>query len=183
MSNDPNSARARALCLLAAAACLGTLAGCGSKPLPAPPPIIVQAPPPPPPPPPKPIPTSVEASIVAAAALNPSVSNRPSPLVLRIYELRSDSAFQQAEFMALYQSDRSVLAADLVNRDELTLKPGDILPYARLLGPDTRFIGVLAVYRDLERARWRVVVPVQANRANQITVHADSLALTAVVRP
>jgi type VI secretion system protein VasD len=181
MPTDHTSARARVLCLLAVAACVGQLAGCGSKALPAPAPVIMQAPALPMPP--KPIPTSVEASIVAAAALNPSVSNRPSPLVLRIYELRSDAAFQQAEFMALYQTDRSVLATDLVNRDEITLQPGDILPYSRPLGPDTRYIGVVAAYRNLERARWRVVVPVQPNRANHLTIHADALALTAVLRP
>lgn len=133
------------------------------------------------PPPPKPIPTSVSGHIVAAAALNPSVSQRPSPLVLRLYELRSATAFNQAEFMALYQADQATLGADLVSREEVLLQPGEIRPMGKPLAADTRFIGVVAVYRDLERSRWRAIVPIKLNQANPLTIHADALAVSASV--
>ena len=71
-----------------------------------------------------PKPGSVSGSISAAADLNPSVSQRPSPLQLRIYELRTAAAFNQADFVALYQSDTATLGADLVAREELMLQPG-----------------------------------------------------------
>lgn len=146
--------------------------------VPAPAPIVMQVPAPPPP---KPIPTSVSGHIVAAAALNPSVSQRPSPLILRLYELRSATAFNQAEFMALYQADQATLGGDLVSREEVLLQPGEIRPMGKPLAPDTRFIGVVAVYRDLERSRWRAIVPIKLNQANPLTIHADALAVSASV--
>lgn len=128
-------------------------------------------------------PASVAGSITAAAALNPSASQRPSPLLLRVYELRGATAFNQAEFMALYQADQATLGAELLARDELTLQPGESRPYARQLHADTRFIGVVGVYRDLEHARWRAIVPVQPARAQKLTIRADSLAVSATVFP
>lgn len=127
-------------------------------------------------------PTRVKGDIQAVEALNPSVSRRPSPLRLRIYELRADSAFAKADFMSLYEGDRALLAADLVARDEITLQPGEKRPYDKQLNPETRFIGVLAIYRDLDRASWRAIVPVRPNKTQALTIRADALAITAVVQ-
>ena len=127
--------------------------------------------------------TRVSGSIVAAPDLNPSVSDRPSPLVLRIFELRAATAFNQADFLALYQADQATLGAELVQRDELVLQPGETRPYERQLSADTRFIGVLGAYRNLERAVWRGVAAVQPGRAQRLTLRADSLALTLTIQP
>ena len=81
-------------------------------------------------------PTRVEGRISAAAGLNPSVSQRPSPLILRVYELRSTTAFTQADFMALYQGDQAALGGDLVAREEYTLEPGSSQPYRKQLGAE-----------------------------------------------
>ena len=130
-----------------------------------------------------PKPTRLNGSIVAAADLNPSVSDRPSPLVLRLFELRAATAFNQADFLALYQADQATLGAELVQRDELVLQPGETRPYQRQLNPDTRFFGVLGAYRNLERAVWRSVAPVQPGRAQNLLLRADRLALTLSIQP
>ncbi len=153
--------RRRAGLTLALAAAAVVLGGCKSTPKPA----------------------RLEGSIVAAAGLNPSVNNRPSPLLLRIYELRSQTAFNQADFMSLYQSDQATLAADLVVREEFMLQPGETRPYNKQLSPETRFVAVIAVYRNLERATWRAVVPVAPSKTHKLAVRADSLALSATVLP
>jgi type VI secretion system protein VasD len=134
-------------------------------------------------PPPPPPPARIVGSIQAAPALNPSVSQRPSPLRLRVYELRSPTAFNQADFMALYQGDQAALGADLLGRDEFVLQPGETLPVAKVLAPDTRFLGVFAVYRDLERATWRALVPVQPSQVHQLDIRADTLAVSATIKP
>lgn len=130
-----------------------------------------------------PKPTRVEGAIAAAAGLNPSVNDRPSPLLLRIYELRSPTAFNQADFMALYEADQATLAADLVLREELMLQPGESRPFNKQLAAETRYIGVVAAYRNLERATWRAVVPVTLHRTQRFNVRADSLVLSATIAP
>lgn len=126
---------------------------------------------------------SVAGSIQAAADLNPSVSQRPSPLLLRVYELKTAAGFNQADFMALYQSDAATLGADMVSREEFTLQPGETRPYNKQLGPETRFLAVFAGFRNLEKARWRVAVPVEAGRAQKVLIRAEALSVAALVSP
>lgn len=148
--------------LLAIATSTALLAACGTKP----------------PPPPKP--TLVAGSIKASAGVNKSPSGRPSPLQMRVYELKTSAAFTGADFMAMYQGDQAALGADVVSREEMTLQPGETRPYNKTLSPDTRFIGVVGFYRDLERANWRTVVAIQPNKTQALAITAGDLAVSVV---
>ncbi len=128
-----------------------------------------------------PKPASVTGTIQASPQVNPSASNRPSPLLVRVYELKSASAFNAADFMSLYQRDQASLAADMLAKEEFTMSPGETKSFAKTLAPDTRFIGVVGAYRDLEHAKWRSVVPIVPNQAQKVTVTAGELAIEAMV--
>lgn len=128
-----------------------------------------------------PKPASVTGTIQATAQINPSTSKRPSPLLVRIYELKSVAAFNAADFMSLYQRDQAELAADLLAKEEFVMSPGETKTFAKTLAPDTRFLGVVAAYRDLEHAKWRSVVAVQPNQPQKVTVKAGELAVEAAI--
>lgn len=128
-------------------------------------------------------PAKVSGSVQAVSGLNPSVNQRPSPLRIVVYELTSAAAFGKADFMALYQQDQATLGQEFVAREELTLQPGETRAYARTLAPQTRVLGVLAVYRDLERATWRTTVSVQPGKKQQLRIVADRLAISATLQP
>lgn len=129
------------------------------------------------------LPTVIAGTITAAANLNPSVSQRPSPLNIRLYEMRSVADFAKADFMALYQADVATLGSGLVLRDEFTLLPGESRAYQRTLSSETRFIAVFAAYRDVERATWRASAAVQPGRKQTLVLRADSLALSLAIQP
>ena len=126
---------------------------------------------------------SVSGSLQSSADLNPSVSQRPSPLILRVYELKSDTAFNRADFMSLYQSEQTALGADVVSREEITLQPGETRPYNKQLGAETRFIGVFAAYRNLEQARWRALAAVAAGKPQKLLIRAEALAVSVQLLP
>jgi type VI secretion system protein VasD len=128
-----------------------------------------------------PKPASVTGTVQASAEVNPSASNRPSPLLVRIYELKSAAGFNSADFMSLYQRDQAQLAADMIAKEEFVLAPGETKTFAKTLAPDTRFIGVVAAYRDIEHAKWRSVVAVQPNQPQKLTVKAGALAVEAAI--
>lgn len=132
-------------------------------------------------PPPAPKPTVVKATVQAAADVNPDARKRASPLVVRIYELKSAAAFDAADFLSLYDRDQATLAADLVGREEFTMRPGESRPWEKILGPEVRFIGVMAAYRDIEHARWKTLVAVKPGLKNTITIKADAITLTGSV--
>lgn len=110
-------------------------------------------------PPPKPVPTKL--AMQAAADLNPDSGGRPSPVVVRIFQLKTDAEFAGAQFFPLYDNEKAVLSAALIARDEYTLTPGQKQQLEIPVSPDTRFFAVLAAYRDPD-AQWRVVTPASA---------------------
>ncbi len=128
-----------------------------------------------------PKPAQVKGTIQASPQANPSASKRPSPLLLRVYELKSAALFNSADFMSLYQRDQAELASDMVAKEEFVLAPGESRAFTKTLSPDTRFLGVVAAYRDVEHARWRSVVAVRPGKKHQITIHAGELAVEASV--
>jgi type VI secretion system protein VasD len=127
-------------------------------------------------------PTAI-GTVSAAADLNPSASNRPSPLALRVYELRADGAFIKADFISLYQGEQGVIGADLVAKDELMLMPGESRNYGRTLNAETKFIAVFGAYRNVERAVWRAIAPVPPGRTLKLAIRAESQALSVSLQP
>ena len=156
--------RRRLLGLAVGGAVTALLPACGGAPKPAP--VVT---------------TLLDGSLQAAAGVNPSVSQRPSPLLVRVYELKGATTFSNADFVALFQRDQAELGADIVSREEMMLSPGESVPIKKTLAPETRFIGVFAAYRDLERARWRAVVAVDIGKKNKLLVRADELAISATL--
>jgi type VI secretion system protein VasD len=127
-----------------------------------------------------PKPAVVNGAIEASAMLNPSISQRPSPLLLRFYDLKSDTAFNSADFMGLYQRDQAELGAELLGKDEIVLQPGEKRVLSRTLAPGAKFLGVLAAYRDVDRAQWRAVVAVKPGK-QRILIRADERAIAATL--
>jgi len=127
-----------------------------------------------------PKPADVSGSIQTTADVNPSAARRPSPIVVRVYELKSVAVFNAADFMSIYQKDQAELGADLVGKEE-SCSPGETKTFARKLSPDTRFLGVVAAYRDLERSRWRSTVQIQPGQKHTVTIRAGAMAVDATV--
>ena len=59
-----------------------------------------------------PKPTVVSATLIATATVNPDAHKRPSPLVVRVYELKSAAAFDAADFVSLFERDQATHLAD-----------------------------------------------------------------------
>ncbi|HET7868461.1 MAG TPA: type VI secretion system lipoprotein TssJ [Burkholderiaceae bacterium] len=127
--------------------------------------------------------TSVSARITAAPGLNADTRKRPSPLVLRVYELAGRNAFDTSDFVSLYERDKDTLAADLVTRDELVLQPGEVREWKKTLAPQTRFIAVIGAYREIERANWRAVLPIKTVARNALVIQAEDLAVKLAPAP
>jgi type VI secretion system protein VasD len=124
----------------------------------------------------------LQGAIKTSPTTNPDLNGRPSPVVIRAYELRALGAFNSADFFSLFERESETLGSDLVGREEYDLRPGETRPYKRQLQPDTKFFGVVAAFRDLENSRWRQAVPVPAKREVALTVGVEAGAVTLTVK-
>ncbi|EMN1927514.1 type VI secretion system lipoprotein TssJ [Burkholderia ambifaria] len=107
-------------------------------------------------------PIRLDMRVNARPDVNPDDRGRAAPIVVRIYELKNDGAFNAADFFTLQTRDKTALADDVVKRDELQLRPGEHQTLVRRPDPVTTTIGVIAAYRDLPNAVWRAVYTMPA---------------------
>jgi type VI secretion system protein VasD len=105
--------------------------------------------------------TDLKLAFKADADINPDDKKRPSPLFLRMYELKSTKQFEKANFIDLFERDSEVLGADMVAKQTLKrLKPGDERTDHYVLKPETRYVGLFAEFLQYKDAKFKIIIPV-----------------------
>lgn len=104
--------------------------------------------------------TKLNLKLTTSDQLNPDLNGRPSPIVVRLYELKHPVAFENADFFSLYERAKESLAPDMVATEELELRPGQTVDLKLSVEEGSRYVGVLAAYRDLPESRWRYTIQV-----------------------
>lgn len=69
--------------------------------------------------------TKLDLALSAGERVNPDLNGRPSPVVVRLFELKHPVAFENADFFSLYERPKETLDPDLVTSEELELRPGE----------------------------------------------------------
>ncbi len=127
-----------------------------------------------------PKPAVVELEVQPAADLNPDPNGRPSPVVMRLYHLASNTAFGSVDFLQLYENEAATLGPDLLAREEVVLLPGQAQTLVRELSPDARFLGVAVFYRKFDGAQWHAVAPVPPNQTTKLDALVGALSVSLV---
>ena len=125
-------------------------------------------------------PTIVKASVETKAMVNPDVKGRASPIVVKVYALKSLSAFNNADFFSLMDKDKETLGAEFLDKEELQLMPGQKRELQKQFPSETRYIGVIAAFRDLERSQWRTSTEIkeQKKSSTEITLEGNKVSIS-----
>ena len=122
--------------------------------------------------------TGLRFIVQADDEINPNVKNEASPVVLRIYELKSLNAFSQASLFELLDNDTAVLGADMVGKREIEIKPGEKQAFERATPVDTHYIGVIAGFRVIDQASWRASTQITPEKSGAVVVKVTAQAVT-----
>jgi type VI secretion system protein VasD len=117
-----------------------------------------------------PPPTTIRAQLQATADVNPDIDGRPSPVVVRFYELRSVGGFQSADFFSLYDNEAGTLGPELLAREAFTMRPGEQRSVTKTAEPEAQFVAVMAGYRDIDSARWRATLELRPHADNVLVI-------------
>jgi type VI secretion system protein VasD len=115
--------------------------------------------------------------MVASEQVNPDAAGRSSPIVVRLFQLRTDGAFAAAEFFDLYEKEKQVLGESLVSREEYVLAPGETRELEIPVNAQTSYLGVLAAYRDIRSAQWRAVAKAPEKKLTDL-IGKDGVTIT-----
>ncbi len=123
------------------------------------------------------VPPSTDVTFNASADINPDINGRPSPVVVKLFELSSRTIFDTQDFFTLYESAETILGPDLIKKDELEMQPMQQLEYPMTLNTNTRYIGVVVAYRDIDASRWRSVVEVDPTGYDDVNINIEKIAV------
>ena len=123
--------------------------------------------------------TKLDLTLNGRDELNPDLNGRPSPIVLRLVELKHPVSFETADFFSLYQRPKEALSPDMVVLEELELRPGEQRKLNLSVQPGSRYVGVLAAYRDLPESNWRTVIALQEKEHNYSVLTLDAKGIQA----
>lgn len=108
--------------------------------------------------------TDLKLEVMAEANVNPDESGTPSPVFVRLYELKGTQLLDKADFLAVYERDKEILGSEFVAKQELKrLAPGDSREERFVLNPETQYVALFAEFFDYKDAQYKVVFPVTTN--------------------
>ena len=126
-------------------------------------------------PPEPPEPPIIDAMIEASIFLNPDELGNPSPLLVRIYELSDNAEFNAARFFTLYDEDTTLLGSALKAKKEMMILPGEKKELKQELNPETRYLGIIGAYRDIDHAIWRALVNTPLDETTSVIIRIEKL--------
>jgi type VI secretion system protein VasD len=118
--------------------------------------------------------TRVALQLVADAGLNLDAAGLAAPVRVRFYQLKNAANFLRADYFALTERANPTLGADLLDQDEVWVRPGEQRQLSRELDIQTRHLGLVVGYRDIDRAQWRTVLTLAPHQTNKFLINLDA---------
>lgn len=108
--------------------------------------------------------TDLQLTFSVAADTNPDQNDNPSPVIIRLYELRSTSVFDKSDFVDIYERDQELLGGDLVGKQIFRpMVPGEAREENFVLSDGTTHVALYAEFSQYRGSAYKVVFPVTRN--------------------
>lgn len=108
--------------------------------------------------------TNLKIEFVMDSDINPDERKTPSPLFIRMYELKATKMIRRADFIEIYERDKEVLGADMVAVHKLRhFEPGEGRAEHFVLHKDTNYVVLYGEFLKFKDAKYKLIIPVVAN--------------------
>ncbi len=105
--------------------------------------------------------TDLKLSFIVEKDVNPDDNKVSSPVIVRMYELKSTKAFENANFIDLYERDSEILGKTMITEQALKpIQPNEDSTAKFVLSKGTKYIGLYAEFLQYEDAKYKVIIPV-----------------------
>lgn len=134
--------------------------------------------------------TTLHLDLSARTAINRDQAEMNAmalPTLVRVYQLRSLKALDNATYDSLLDNDEQVLDNDLLDKRTALIKPGEGAQLDVPMSKDARFVAVVALFRHPATApdSWRLTMGIEeldADRARVIELSDNRLNLRPLVK-
>lgn len=130
--------------------------------------------------------TDLTVNFIVDADINPDENKRPSPVFVRLYELKSSATFAKADFIDLYEKDAAVIGGDFLNKQVLKpLSPGVNRTDNFVLKNGAAEIGLYVEFSQYRGAIYKLNFPIVEHSIskNEITVKISGTQISVAEKP
>ena len=131
----------------------------------------------------KPTVIDTQLNIHSARYLNPDINGKTAPIVLTLYELKAPYSFKSSDYSALINNPAKILGTNLIDKQSFEIQPNNSTTLTQIISPQTRYLGIIAGYRNIQISDWRQVIPVApgiSTMSIQINLASQSLVAKAL---
>ena len=125
-----------------------------------------------------PPPAVLTLNVIGGADQNPDPSRHPAPVAVRVFELGGTAKFERADVFALTEHEQQTLGEEGQGSEEFVLRPGETRTITRELKKGVQAIGVVVLFRDIDRSRWRASSRVATSGPTTLTLRVNGLSAT-----
>ncbi len=126
-----------------------------------------------PPPPP-----ALDLTAIGGADQNKDAAGQPTSVAIRLYQLASSGTFATADVFALTERETATLGADDLGSEMFVLSPGEHHVIQHPLKPGANYLGAVALFRLIDRATWRGIVPLAPHGTTKVLLTTAGIKLT-----
>lgn len=103
---------------------------------------------------------TLHLDFTSRAELNLDDDAASSPVVIRIYQLKTADKFSAAPYLSLVDDDAETLGDTLLASKEFVLKPSSSISIDVPFDSKAEFVGIVALYKepDLKKDNWRLLL-------------------------
>jgi len=112
----------------------------------------------------------LDLTVIGGADQNPSASGQPTSVAIVLYQLASLDMFLKADVFALTDREAATLGADDLGSERIVISPGETRIVQHPLKPGARFLGAVALFREIDRATWRADAPLAASGPSKLVM-------------
>lgn len=120
--------------------------------------------------------TDLQIDFKVDADINPDELGKPSPVFIRMYELKDKKMMGKADFISIYERDKEVLGADMIESHKLRrFTPGETRTEHFVLDKNSNYVALYAEFLEFRQSKFKLIIPVVANNVfrNSVTVHVS----------
>lgn len=103
----------------------------------------------------------LKLDIISRHGLNQNERGQPLSTVVRIYQLKESQSFEAAAYRDLLHQDKNLLADNLLDSKQITLRPGEAINIDEKFQPQTEYVGIVAFFNrvDENNPTWKLLIP------------------------
>lgn len=106
----------------------------------------------------------LKLDIISRHGLNQNEHGQPFSTVIRIYQLKNNKNFEALAYRDLLHQDKALLADDLLDSKQITLRPGEAVNINDKFQPETEYIGIVAFFNHINKDNptWKLLISKKA---------------------